>query len=160
VTGGLYAATLAGAVACGLGAGVLFAFSAFVLPALDRLDPGASVAAMQAINVRAVTPPFMVVLLGGGLVCLGLFVVALRAWDEPSSPWLAAGAALYLVGVIGLTAVRNVPLNDALAAADPGAADAGARWAAYAGPWSVANHVRAAAGAAACALLVVAMTVG
>lgn len=159
MTGGLFAATLVAAVACGLSAGVLFAFSAFVMPALQRLDPGASIAAMQAINVKAVTPPFMVVLLGGGIVCLALLAAALRSWGEPRSPWLAAGAALYLVGVLGLTIARNVPLNDALAEVDPGVADAAARWAGFAEPWTIANHVRAAAGIAATTLLIVGMTV-
>ena len=32
-------ATLATALGCGLSAGVFFAFSAFVMPALDRLAP-------------------------------------------------------------------------------------------------------------------------
>jgi uncharacterized membrane protein len=52
----LYLATLASALGCGLVAGVSFAFSAFVMPALKRLKPAEGIAAMQAINVAAVTP--------------------------------------------------------------------------------------------------------
>ena len=39
MTGLLYAATLATALGCGLVAGVFFAFSTFVMPALKRLPP-------------------------------------------------------------------------------------------------------------------------
>lgn len=160
MTGPLLGAALAAAVLCGLSTGVLFAFSAFVMPALDRLDPGASVAAMQAINVKAVTPPFMVALLGGGLLCVVLLVAALRDWGAGPSPWLAAGAGIYLVGVIGLTIGRHVPLNDALATADAHGPDAAARWGDYTAAWMPLNHLRAASGTVATALLIVGTTAG
>lgn len=160
MTGPLFGVALAAAVLCGLSSGVLFAFSAFVMPALDRLDPGASVSAMQAINVRAVTPPFMVALLGGGLLCVVLLVVALSDRGAGPSPWLAAGAAFYLVGVLGLTIGRHVPMNDALATFDAHGPDAAARWADYSGRWTPLNHVRAATGAIATGLLIVGMTAG
>jgi uncharacterized membrane protein len=51
--------TLATALGCGLSAGVFFALSAFVMPALDRLAPGQSIRAMNSINKLAVTPVFM-----------------------------------------------------------------------------------------------------
>jgi uncharacterized membrane protein len=56
MTGVLYAATLATALGCGLVAGVFFAFSSFVMPALKRLPPAQGIAAMQSINKLAVTP--------------------------------------------------------------------------------------------------------
>jgi uncharacterized membrane protein len=55
--GFLFALTLITAVGCGLNAGVFFAFSAFVMPALKRLPPAHGIAAMQSINRLAVTPP-------------------------------------------------------------------------------------------------------
>ena len=48
---------LATSVACALVAGVFFAFSAFVLPALVRLGPHDGSAAMRSVNARAVRPP-------------------------------------------------------------------------------------------------------
>jgi uncharacterized membrane protein len=160
VSAALYGAALAAALACGLSAGVVFAFSAFVMPALDRLDPGASIAAMQAINVKAVTPPFMIVLLGGAVLCVVLLVATLRSWGDATSPWLAAGAVVYLVGVIGLTVGHHVPLNDALATVDAHAADAAARWDDYRSSWTSMNHVRAAAGTVATGLLIVGLAAG
>jgi uncharacterized membrane protein len=156
MTGVSAAATLLTAVGCGLSAGALAAFSTFVMPALDRLGPAASTAAMQEVNRAAVTPAFMTLLLGSTAACGGLVVRGLTRRDAPEAPWLLAGGAVFLVGVFGVTVLRNVPLNDALAAANPHAADAAGRWAAYARDWTVANHVRSAAGAVAAGLLTVA----
>jgi hypothetical protein len=46
-------ATLGTALGCGLLAGVFFAFSAFVMPALRRLPASQGIAAMQSINKLA-----------------------------------------------------------------------------------------------------------
>ena len=51
--------TLFAALGCGLVAGVFFAFSPFVMKALARLPAEQGVAAMQAINVAAITFAFM-----------------------------------------------------------------------------------------------------
>ena len=57
--------------------------------------------------------------------------------------WLACvGAALYLVGCIGVTMVCNVPLNNELAAVSATATDLVAHWQAYRVPWTLWNHVR------------------
>jgi uncharacterized membrane protein len=160
MTGPAYALALAATLACGLSAGVFFAFSSFVMPALGRLDPGSSVEAMQAINRAAVTPAFMTVLMGGAALCAAVLVVALRTPGAPSSPWVAAGAGVFLAGVLGPTVLRHVPMNDALALVDPRGTDAAARWRDYARPWTALNHLRAAAGTVAAALLAVGMAAG
>ena len=67
-----YAATLATALGCGLVAGVFFAFSSFVMPALRRLPAAQGVAAMQSINRLAPTPVFMTALFGTALAALGV----------------------------------------------------------------------------------------
>jgi uncharacterized membrane protein len=68
----LYAATLVTALGCGLVAGVFFAFSSFVMAALKRLPAAEGIAAMQSINILAVTPIFMTALFGTAVACLGL----------------------------------------------------------------------------------------
>jgi uncharacterized membrane protein len=50
--------TFGTALGCGLIAGVFFAFSTFVMPALARLPAAQGIAAMNAINVAAITPTF------------------------------------------------------------------------------------------------------
>ncbi|HEX2029611.1 MAG TPA: hypothetical protein VHF25_16640, partial [Nitriliruptorales bacterium] len=107
--GFLFALTLLGALGCGLVGGVFFAFSAFVMKALGRLPAEQGVAAMQAINVAAITPAFMATLFGTAVACGALAVWALLAWDQRFSPYLLVGGALYLVGTILLTIVYHVP---------------------------------------------------
>jgi uncharacterized membrane protein len=112
--GFLFALTLFAALGCGVVAGVFFAYSAFVMRALARLPAQQGIAAMQAINVAAVTPVFMAALFGTALACGGLIVSSLLVWGEPFAAYLFIGGALYL---------------------------AGAR-AAYEGPWNFWNGVR------------------
>ena len=57
--GFLFVLTLLAILGCGMIAGVFFAFSAFVMKALARLPAEQGIAAMQAINVAAVTFAFM-----------------------------------------------------------------------------------------------------
>src|SRR5918998_6876578 len=124
----LFTLTLVTALGCGLNAGVFFAFSSFVMKALARLQPAQGVAAMQAINVAAITPPFMAALFGTAVACGVLAVWALLAWDEPFVPYLLVGSLLYLVGTIGLTIAYHVSRNDALARVAPHSADAESHW--------------------------------
>jgi uncharacterized membrane protein len=149
--------TLLAALGCGMTAGVWFAFSAFVMSALDRLPAAQGMAAMQSINVRALTPPLMTALFGTGLACLGLMVWALLSFDEPGAGWVLGGGALYLVGTIGVTMTANVPLNNRLASEDPQSTVGAERWSAYVGSWTAWNHVRCVTAVGAAALLVVAL---
>jgi uncharacterized membrane protein len=136
--------TLAVAIACALNAGVFFTFSSFVMPAVRALPPAQGIAAMQSINVKAITPVFMTALFGTALACIVVAAV------EPGASTLA-GAALYLVGTIGVTMAYNVPRNNALAVAGPYDHDL---WRRYLREWTAANHVRTAAALAAAAVLV------
>ena len=155
----LYAATLVTALGCGLVAGVFFAFSSFVMPALKRLTPERGIAAMQSINERAVTPVFMTALFGTAAACLGLVAWAVISWGEGPSALVLAGGALYLLGTIGVTVACNVPLNNRLATLHPQGADAAGYWAKYVTTWTAWNHVRTIAALAAAALLTVALSV-
>jgi uncharacterized membrane protein len=156
----LIALTLAGALGCGLSAGALFSFSSFVMRALARLPAPQGIAAMQSINVVAVTPIFMTALFGTGLICVVLAVWALVDWHDSFGPWLLAGSTLYLVGTIGLTMAYHVPRNNALAAVEPAGHDAEIHWRRYVADWTRWNHVRVAAGLAAAAAFTVALLVG
>jgi uncharacterized membrane protein len=145
----------ASAVGCGLNAGVFFAFSSFVMPALARLPSHQGIAAMNSINLLAITPVFMSAVFGTAGACLLLGVWTLMTWPRPGAPYLAAGAALYLVGTILVTIVFNVPRNNALAAVHPSSTDGGAVWTAYVAGWTGWNHVRTTAALLAAALLTI-----
>jgi uncharacterized membrane protein len=151
--------TLATALGCGLSAGVFFAFSSFVMPALDRLAPAQRIRAMKSINKLAVTPVFMTALFGTALACAVLGVWAVTSWGERPAAFALAGCALFLVGAIVVTIAANVPLNDALMKVDPEATDAAPRWSSYLSDWTPWNHVRAVTAIAASGLLIAALRV-
>jgi uncharacterized membrane protein len=138
-------------------AGTFFAFSGFVMAALARLPPAEGIAAMQAINRAAVNPWFLAVFLGTPAVCVLLVVLVVFGWTGPGSVLLILGCILHVVGSFGVTALCNVPLNDALAAAEPHAESGAELWRSYLGRWTAWNHVRAVASLAAVVLLALAL---
>ena len=156
MTGLPYAATLATALGCGLVAGVFFAFSTFVMPALRRLPPSEGVGAMQSINRLAVTPAFMTALFGTAVAALGLIAWTLFSSAESPTALLIAAGALYVLGAVGVTLAGNVPLNDELEKVDPEEAAAG-RWETWVARWTAWNHARTAAALAAAGGLTVAL---
>jgi len=153
----LLALTLFSALGCGLIGGVFFAFSSFVMNALARLPPAQGIAAMQSINVVVINPLFMTAFLGTAAACVILAVSSLLRRHEPGAAYLLAGSLLYLVGVILVTMVFNVPRNDALAAVVPASAEGASLWTDYLSGWTAWNHVRTAASLAAAALLTIAL---
>jgi uncharacterized membrane protein len=155
----LFALTLLAALGCAMMAGVFFAFSTFVMKALARLPAEHGVAAMQAINVAAITFAFMAALFGIAVACGALAVWALFAWDEGFAPYLLVGSALYLLGTILLTIAYHVPRNEALATVEPRGADAESHWRRYLSAWTAWNHVRVAAALAAAVVLTIALHV-
>jgi uncharacterized membrane protein len=146
-------ALLVTAVLCGVAGGVFFAFSTYVMPALERLAPGQAVAAMQAINVAAVAP-FTTVQGAPALLSVALIVDALVDWRGTASALIVAAGVVYLAGLIGLTGGYHVPRNNALDRVDAAGPEAAAAWRRYAGPWTRGNHVRALAGMLAAGLFI------
>lgn len=153
----LFVSTLLAILGCGLVAGVFFAFSTFVMRALGSLPPPHGIAAMQSINVVVLNPWFLGVFLGTGAVCVLLAVTAVLGSSRPGGGLVLAGAALYLVGTLGVTMVCNVPRNDALAAVSPETIEGAQVWTRYLSEWTTWNHVRTAAAALAAALFALAL---
>jgi uncharacterized membrane protein len=149
--------TFFAALGCGVVAGVFFAFSAFVMRALDRLPAPRAVAAMQEINAAAPTPAFMAVLFGTALACGVLIPWSLFVWGGPSAVYLLVGGGLYLICAIGPTIVYHVPRNEALAKVEPRGVEAESRWSSYVAGWTAWNHLRFAGALAASASLVMAL---
>jgi uncharacterized membrane protein len=157
--GFLFVLTLVAALGCGLNAGVLFAFSSFVMGALARLPSARGIEAMNSINVVAVTPAFMTALFGTAAACVVLAVWGLFTLDEPYGAYLLIGGAVYLFGTIGLTMGYHVPRNNALAATESDGPEGASYWSRYLAEWTRWNHVRVVAALAAAALLTIALTV-
>ncbi|MGO4835858.1 hypothetical protein AB4144_26825, partial [Rhizobiaceae sp. 2RAB30] len=70
------------AVGCGLLAGVCFAFSAFIMKSLARIDQAAGISAMNAIDAAIVKSAFMPIFLGTTLTSLALVGISLSRWAE------------------------------------------------------------------------------
>ncbi len=149
----LSAITFNALLGCGVMAGLFFAFSNFVMRALSRLPPSGAVAAMNAINVEIVNPLFLFLFVGTPAACLFLVIHAVLWAKAAGTVFLLSGGIVYLVGTLGVTAVFNVPRNNALARVDPAGPAAADAWREFVGPWLGWNHVRSVASLLAAVLL-------
>jgi uncharacterized membrane protein len=154
---GLSAVTFAAAIGSGLVAGIFYAFSSFVMPALARIAPASGFEAMNSINVTVITPSFMLVFIGTALLCLILIAGSFFWWGGTGGKLVLISSLIYLVGSIGVTMFLNVPLNDALAAVQPGSAEAGPLWTRFLDEWIIWNHVRTLASLASMILFILAL---
>lgn len=137
---GLPFVALLAALGAAMMAGLLFAFSNFVMRALAQLPPASGMEAMQRINVTIINPVFLALFAGTPLLYVLAGLMALHPEASVGRVYLLAGALCYLAGVLGVTMLVNVPLNDALAGLGPSAAPA--RWPEYVTVWTRWNHVR------------------
>jgi uncharacterized membrane protein len=111
-------------------AGVFFAFSNFIMPAFGR--------------IRA---EYGVALFGTALLSVLLAIGAVMGLGQPAQIIIVLAALIYVAGCTGVTMVCNVPLNNALAAVQPGVPDTAGVWTRYLSDWTFWNHVRTAASA-------------
>ncbi len=122
-----------------LNAGFFFTWSFTVLQGLNTIDPAVAVSAMQGINNNIRSFAFGAVFFGtpalGLLTGLGLLLTRKRL-----SGALTLVGALSLVASVAITALMNLPLNEALAGANQAHVDA--LWQAYSSAWLSANHLR------------------
>jgi uncharacterized membrane protein len=129
------------ALGCALLGGLYFAFSAFIMKALGNVGH-AGINAMNSINAVILKSAFMPVFFGTTLACGALVILGLLRLDDPRSPWMIAGGAVYIAGMFFVTLMFNVPLNNALAAIGPESRTGNAIWKDYLRRWTRWNHVR------------------
>lgn len=143
------ALTFAG-LAVALVAGVFLTFSDFVMRSLAGSAPAAGAEAMQHINREVFGSVFMVLLMGSGIAALGIAGLGVVQGGAPGR-WMVVGGALYVAGVMAVTVLRNVPMNERLARMDHRTDVAQDYWRHYARDWTRWNHVRSVASLAAAA---------
>ncbi len=134
--------------------GVFLAFSDFLMRSMARSPQGD--ATMRSVNQEVFRSVFMVLFLTLTPVSLGVAIFALVHVGGAGGALLAGAGGLYLVGVFLVTALFNVPMNNALAQAPDGTADAMTYWTdTYLPRWTFWNSLRAGAcmGAATLTLL-------
>jgi uncharacterized membrane protein len=99
------------ALAAALMAGLFFAYSNSVTPALGKLADAVYLSAMQSINRTIQNPLFFIVFFGA----LILFPVsAYLHYGTGRFPFMLAAAIVYIGGVFAVTVLGNIPLNEAL----------------------------------------------
>jgi uncharacterized membrane protein len=146
-----------GAIGCGLLGGLYFAFSTFIMTALGRIDRSHGVSAMNAINAAILRSVFMPFFYGTTLASLLLVVISFTRMGESGAVATLAGGLIYITGMFVCTVIRNVPLNNVLAAADAANGTAATVWARYLKEWTRWNHVRTVSSTAASALYIAAI---
>ncbi len=151
----LFVLTLIATLGSGLIAGAFFIFSVAVMRAFGRLPANEGMTAMQVTNVVIINPIFLSVFMGTALVAAAVAVLGLMRFSEAGAKFLIAGALLYIVGCFVVTMALNVPLNNALAAADPASVAGQEVWKNYLKTWTLWNHVRTVASLAATASFIV-----
>jgi uncharacterized membrane protein len=156
----LVVTTILAVLGSGLIAGAFFAFAAFVLPALSRLEAPAGIAAMQAIITAIKGPLFLAVFFGTAALAGVLGLAAPLKWGEPGALYLLLGSLLFLNLPFGVTLMKNLPLNAKLSAAKPDSAEGKRFWQEFRAVWGLWNHVRWIGALAAAASFVMALIEG
>ena len=96
----------------GLTSGLLFIFAFAVNPGLARLSEEEYFRAMKYINIVILNPIFFLVFMGP-LITMPLLTYL--SWNDSSMFILIPiSTILYLLGVLLITAIKNVPLNNKL----------------------------------------------
>jgi len=141
-------------VAYALIGGAFLAFSDFIMRSLARTNGTGGLEAMQTINREVFRWIFMTLFLGMTLVSLITSGYALLYLDGPASALILASGVIYLAGCFGVTAVFNVPMNEALAKMEPSVPATQDYWAGtYLPRWTRWNTIRTIACVLSAALL-------
>lgn len=149
---------IAACVGSGVVAGIFFAFSTFIMRALQQIPDEHGIGAMQRINVTVLNPLFFIAFFGTAILCLVLAWYAITGGIESERALVLLAGALYVIGCLLVTIVFNVPLNNRLAALKPAETDSEAFWTFYNSRWVFWNHVRTAASLLAAVLFAIALT--
>jgi uncharacterized membrane protein len=104
-----------GGTLTGLLAGVFYAFSVAIVPALRSIKGTQHIAAMQAINVKIENPVFFLSFFGPTIL---LPLAAFLHRDTAQFSWLVAASVLQIAGSNGVTIAGDIPLNNKLAKID------------------------------------------
>jgi uncharacterized membrane protein len=140
-------------------AGLFYAWSVSVTPGLAHVTDREYVAAMQAMNRAILNPVFFAAFMGT------LFLLPVTTYVHYAQPlsarfwFLTAATVVYVVGVFGVTAVGNVPLNNALDVfplATASDTEVAARRLSFEGPWNSLNTIRTYAAVLAIVLVILA----
>jgi len=127
--------------------GFFYAWVCSTMWGLDAADPAVAIQAMQAMNASVRNAVFFPAFFLTPVVLAVTAAALIRDRQRGAGFWFALAAGLYAAGGFGVTALINVPMNEALALVEvPGTREAAAEiWRAYSDPWQFWNQVRTVA---------------
>ena len=141
----LEAALWAAVISTGIIAGIYCCFSLFVMASLNALPADQAINTMNSINRVILSSAFMPLFFGSS--ALALMILIITSIYEPK-PLLILASIGYLVGMLGITIIGNVPLNNRLQLIKLDKLNAkqhNTAWNRYYHAWSKWNHVRSIA---------------
>lgn len=133
--------------------GTYFAFSVFVMRALNRLSASDAIKVMNRINQVILRSGFMPVFFATSLWLLGAFLWHVFHWQENTSWLWVTSAVMYLFGMFAVTLFGNVPLNERLKLSPEDKQQSDAIWHEYSTRWTRLNHLRTVSSGLACYIL-------
>ena len=133
----------------GLTSGLLFIFSIAVNPGLARLSEEEYYRAMKFINQVILNPVFFLVFIGP-MITMPLLTYTSRN-DSNMFIFTLCSTILYVLGVILITSVKNVPLNNRLEKLNSEEFRGVFLW--YKKPWNFWHNIRTCFGMASFLLL-------
>lgn len=124
--------------------GFFYAWVCSTMWGLDATDPRVAIKAMQAMNASVRNPIFFPAFILTPVFLVLTAFMAARQNSKTSPILFAASAAIYFTGALLVTALINVPMNEALAQVIvPTDSDAAADlWQGYSAPWQFWNTIR------------------
>ncbi|MEM1403835.1 MAG: anthrone oxygenase family protein [Pseudomonadota bacterium] len=138
--------------------GVFQSFSDFVMRGLGGAEGDAGMLAMQQINVTVMRSLFLTSFF---LLVPGLAAAVWAASNQSSAlfHWVLGAAIVYFVGVVLVTVLGNVPMNNRLdqLISEGEREDTAEYWQLYLVRWTRWNHLRTLASAATAFLLLAAV---
>jgi uncharacterized membrane protein len=140
----------------GLIAGLFYSWSVSVMPGIGRLDDKEFLMSFQAMNRAIINPVFMLCFLGAAVM---LPVTTFVNYGQPTFWLLMVASLFYLGGVIAVTFIGNIPLNNALDRlniASSTSEQLAAFRAQFESKWNALNHVRSVANTVALVLAIMA----
>lgn len=143
-------------VITGIMAGTYFAFSVVIMTSLTELPKTQGAKVMNEINDVILNTAFMPLFFISTFWFALLIPWSLVDWQEDQSLLEVSAALVYIIGMFGVTAFGNVPLNNKLKLSEKDTFSLQQSWDEYLIKWTRLNHVRALSSIAACAILVLA----
>lgn len=102
-------------VLTGLLAGLFYGYQCSVIAGLGRLGNREYLQAFQHINSAILNPLFFLSFIGSMVALIAATWLAYRNGNSALLPYLLTATVVYVVGVFGITAICNVPLNEMMA---------------------------------------------